>query len=322
MISRGVMRRLLFLVNKLIAQIQNVILPFRKHENPMHTVFILGAPRCGSTLVMQVFTDAFEFGYLSNKHCRWFGAPELVERWARKDRTKSPSDYTSLHGRTAQDTDPAECGAWWYRFFRREPAYVTNRDVSERGMRAFRQSIAALQALMERPLIFKNLYVGLRLEPIATYLPGALFVVIERNWVDTAGSILRGRKDALGRYDQWWSVPPPNVELLKQWPPVEQVVGQIESIHRLIEHDIERLELEGRVFRIEYEEFCADVHGTLSRFKDFMARQGVCLERRLDVPREFEVSHPADTPSELYEELVAYVAERRRVGAAGKEVKA
>ncbi len=28
-----------------------------------------------STLMMQVITDVFDFGYLSNAHCRYFGCP-------------------------------------------------------------------------------------------------------------------------------------------------------------------------------------------------------------------------------------------------------
>ncbi|MFP3982443.1 MAG: sulfotransferase [Desulfurivibrionaceae bacterium] len=271
-------------------------------------VYVIGPPRSGSTLVMQTLTDAFDFGYISNGHCRWFGAPALAERWFRPLKNKQPSDYESQHGRTKQDSDPAECGAWWYRFFRRKPAYVTNHDVSERKMRAFRGSLARLQEAFGKPLIFKNLFASLRLEPMAHYVPEALYIVIERDWVDNAQSILKSRKDALGTYDRWWSVPPPNVDELEKLPPVQQVVGQIESIHRLIDEDIQRLGLEDRTFRVCYEEFCADVHGTLERFQAFLASHGVELERRCEVPTEFEVRRSVRIPQKMYDELVEEVA--------------
>nr|VFJ46300.1 MAG: Sulfotransferase family protein [Candidatus Kentron sp. FM]VFJ49550.1 MAG: Sulfotransferase family protein [Candidatus Kentron sp. FM]VFK07282.1 MAG: Sulfotransferase family protein [Candidatus Kentron sp. FM] len=269
--------------------------------------FVIGPPRSGSTLAMQILTDAFPFGYLANRHCSWFGAPALAEYLFRPLDDRPRSDYLSRHGRANGEFAPSECGAWWYRFFRRKPAYVTLGDVTERKMKGFQRSTAALEAASGRPLIFKNLYAGLRLEPIAHYLPNALFVVMERDWLDNAQSILKGRHDALGNYGQWWSVPPPNVDDLSRLPPVRQVVGQIEAIHDLIDHDLERLGLEDRTFRIRYEDLCQDVHAMLERFRDFMANHGVPLDRRFDVPQRFEIDHSIKIPPEMYDELVAYL---------------
>jgi len=132
-------------------------------------------------------------------------------------------------------------------------------------------------------------------------------VVIERDWVDNGQSILKGRYEALGDYGQWWSVPPPNVDELSRLAPVQQVVGQIEAIHNLIDRDIERLGLEERTFRIRFEDFCEDVHGTLDTFQAFMEKHGVKLERRFDVPAQFAVRHSVKVPSPMYEELKAEV---------------
>ena len=178
-------------------------------------------------------------------------------------------------------------------------------------MRAFHGSLARLQAAFGKPLVFKNLYVSLRLGPMARYVPEALYIVIERDWVDNAQSILKGRQDALGTYGAWWSVPPPNVQELEKLPLVQQVVGQIESVYRLIDQDIERLGLEDRVFRVRYEDFCADVHGTLARLQAFMARHGVELGRRFEVPERFEVSRSVKIPQPMYDEVVQEVVHRQ-----------
>jgi hypothetical protein len=37
-------------------------------------IFFLGAPRSGSTLAVQVLTEVLDIGYISNRHCQWFGA--------------------------------------------------------------------------------------------------------------------------------------------------------------------------------------------------------------------------------------------------------
>jgi hypothetical protein len=186
-------------------------------------------------------------------------------------------------------------------------------------MVAFRRSVETFGRAIGLPLIFKNLYASLRLEPIAHYVPNALFVVIERDWVDNGQSILKGRNDALGEYGRWWSVPPPDVDELSRLGPVQQVVGQIESIHSLIDRDIHRLGLEERTFRIRYKDFCKDVHGTLEAFEAFMARHGVELERRFEVPAHFPISQSVKIPGPMYEELKAEVAKREEEGGAGLE---
>jgi hypothetical protein len=62
-------------------------------------VFIVGAPRSGSTLLYQLIVVRFDVGYLSNLHCRLYGAPSLVERMAGR-RLEPPAVFSSDHGRT------------------------------------------------------------------------------------------------------------------------------------------------------------------------------------------------------------------------------
>jgi len=256
---------------------------------------------------MQVLTDAFDVGYLTNQHCRWFGAPAIADRILDPFKAKQLSNYESRHGRTEKLSDPAECGAWWYRFFRRDPPYVTREEVNPRKMQAFLHSLHALETSMDRPLVFKNLYASLRIDPIAQQIPNALFVVVERDLTDNAQSILQGRKDAMGSYEPWWSVPPPNVSELQSLTPVQQAVEQVRSVHSLIVEDIERLGLKEQTFRVNYEAFCQDVHGTLESINQFALKNNVTLWPRFEVPAQFEASSSRKIPDAMYEELLSYV---------------
>ncbi len=238
--------------NLLLAQLEKVGTLCKEQHLRWPVVFIVGAPRCGSTLMMQVLTDAYDVGFLTNRHCKWFGFPALIELLMHPLSRKVASDYTSVHGRTMTCSEPSECGEWWYRFFRRRPAYVLNEDVSSGKIQAFRRSLYLFERACNRPLIYKNLYVGLRIKPILAAVPEAVFIIFERDLVDNAQSILKGRYDTFGTYKKWWSVPPPELEQLSNLSPIEQVVGQIRSINRLIEGDITQLGVEGRVFRIRY----------------------------------------------------------------------
>ena len=105
-------------------------------------IFILGPPRSGSTLAMQVITEAFNLGYISNFHCKnLFSLKYTDEDFKKKIDHRTPSDFESYHGDAKGETAPAECGNWWYQFFRVKPTFVTLKDVDEEKMLLFRKKI-------------------------------------------------------------------------------------------------------------------------------------------------------------------------------------
>lgn len=298
-------RRLFILVNKIVLNyIDMLMAPVYDRDLKYPPVFIIGAPRSGSTLVYQVLTDAFDVGYLSNLHCKFFGAPALAERLFRPLKDKSCSDYTSRFGATLGRSGPSECGLWWYRFFPSKPVYVSSENVDDARMRRFRRSIISLTETFDKPVIFKNLYASMRLEPISMHIPEALFVIIKRNEFDNALSILDGRKTALGRYDQWWSVPPPNIEQLKLLEPASQAVEQIRAIHNVI-YEAEKNGFidRRRVLTFKYEDFCSDVRSSLDNFERFLISHDVHLARRFSVPDRFPNKRSVRIDEDIYSSL-------------------
>lgn len=307
--TRGGAVRALRAVNRQVLHPIDLALASPTHQPLEHSiVFMLGPPRSGSTLITQVLTNALDIGYLSNKHCRFFGAPALAERWFRPLGTDQPSDYASDLGGTVGTSAPSECGDFWYRFFRTRPSYVTARDAPERKMAQMRRSIASLICAMGKPLLIKNLFCALRLQPIISALPEALFIVVQRDEVDNGQSLLRGRMSATGAYDRWWSAEPPNIAELRPLPPHAQVVEQIRSIRRLIDSDLAHGGVDSnRVHRISYEGFCDDVTTAVVKVKAFLAANGVAISGRFSVPRTFP-RHPRECriDRQLYDNLVKY----------------
>lgn len=285
--------------------LEDTLAPAAQDEFYYPPIFILGAPRCGSTLLMQVLTDAYDVGYLSNVHCRWFGAPGLAERLLRPLKAKRPSHFQSHYGRTKYWYEPAECGEWWYRFFPREPAYVSPDKIDPSRMLAFRRSLLFLDRAFDKPAIYKNLYATIRLEPIIASIPEAVFIVMRRGRVPHAQSILKGRMDALGTYEKWWSVPVPDQRSLQNAGAVKQVLGQIDGIYRLIDRNLSGSE---RAFDIDYETFCNDTGKVLERFEHFLEKLGINIERRFSIPANFSLKEEIKIPEAMYEELLREAA--------------
>lgn len=276
-------------------------------------LFIIGAPRCGSTLTMQLIVDAFDVGYLSNCGCWCFGFPALAERIQFGRGKRQPSRYTSKHGRTSSPEGPSECGAWWYRFFPHEPAFVRRHEVTFDALSSFSQSVALLEQAFGRPLVFKNLYASLRIDAIVAAIPNAMFLVVKRNENDNAVSILASRRKATGREDRWWSVPPPGLDKLRSEAPEVQVLAQIRAIHKQIRTEVERLQLHDRVLWLDYETLCDDVPASLDMVSDWTARVGAAYAKRFDVPLSFERSDPARREPDTYARVVGAEARVREL---------
>jgi len=267
-------------------------------------IFIIGAPRSGSTLLFQILTDAFDVAYLSNLHCNLFGSPALAEKIFQPLNNKQPSDYSSKHGRTNGLSGPSECGEWWYRFFRRMPAHVPLVAVHKTKMRKFRRSVMAFTKAAGKPVLFKNLYASLRLEPLSKYLPEALYIIVTRNELFNAASILSGRKKAFGSYEKWWSVPPPGWEQLQDKTASKQVVGQIRAIYAEIDRVIAKGFIkESKVLRVEYEELCRDTQSLIETMDEFFSYNGLKIARRFEVPDSFIASENISLPADIADEL-------------------
>jgi hypothetical protein len=253
-------------------------------------VFIIGAPRSGSTLFYQVLVNRFDFGYLTNFHCSCYGFPYLLQsvlgRWIPKPTT---SDYESTHGFVQGRWAPSECGRFWYRWFRRNPQYVPIEAVNLDELQSLRRVVAGLARAFGQPILFKNMPCALRLRPLAAVLPEAVFLVIRREILHNAQSLLLTRQHIHGDISKWWSMEPPNIEELCSLEPEAQVVKQIHSIYDLIDRDAEVIG-KHRFLAVQYEEFCRDVYEVTNCVRDFLSRHGIKVKIRGEVPASFNAS--------------------------------
>ncbi len=273
---------------------------------PHPPIFIIGAPRSGSTLLYQTLVEALDVGYLSNLHCRFFGAPALVERWLFPHIARPALDFTSEYGRTRGRTAPSECGDFWYRFFPHRPQAVTSIPASKE--RTLRVAIAHLIVAARRPFLFKNLINSLRLLPLARALPEASFIVVHRDPLANARSLLVARKRIHGDYRPWWSARPAQVADLERLPPHQQVVEQIIAIHEAIDAARPIIGPQ-RFLDIQYESFCQDVQSSLARINHFLSARGASLARRPGgIPTHFPISSGGTLEPDLEDALRAYVA--------------
>ncbi len=256
---------------------------------------------------MQVITDVFDLGYISNFHCRFYGAPALAEVIFHPLEERPRSNYQSVHGVTYSPYSPSECSQWWYRFFRQHPRYVDLTGADESKMKRFRDSVRSLVHVFGRPVLFKNPHAALRIQPIAKYLPESLFIIMERDEVDNAHSLLEVRHKVYQDYERWWSMEPPSYEELRKLPAHEQVVQQIRHIRSTIEKDLKIGNVDPLAcFTLNYEELCRNPEEEMSRLDKFFRLNGYQVERRYSPPEPFQRRSNIRIDRNLYEKVREY----------------
>jgi hypothetical protein len=272
-------------------------------------VFIIGPPRSGSTLLYQCLVNTLDFGYLANVHGLVYGAPTLVEHLTHATDRPRNFPYRSEFGRTRGAWSPSECGEFWYRFFRKNPQYVSAHHVTDRKKQELRNVIATLSRIMKRPLLIKNMPNALRLGPLAQALPSAVYLVTRRQELATARSILGARLSLHGNYERWWSMAPPRTDGVRNLPPTLQVLEQIRSVYDEIDTHREKMSRD-LFLDVSYESFCANPGQQIARIKTYLESHGIAVPYIAPPPDSFPHSSGTRLPADMEAQLAEHAQPR------------
>tara|TARA_A100001391_G_scaffold160_2_gene339 strand:+ start:40363 stop:41328 length:966 start_codon:yes stop_codon:yes gene_type:complete len=210
-------------------------------EEKYPPVFIIGAPRTGSTILYQALTNLYDLAYIDNTACRWhrnlrFGMwlSERLYGARAHDNFKAEHGNTSAFGGHA----PSECGGFWYRWLPTDRHFVDHADVTEAMVAEIRAEVLGVSARLGKPMVFKNLNAGQRLRLIQRAFPDARLIFVRRDPRFVIRSILKARARVGAAAGQWWSIMPPNVEELKTLPEGSMCAAQAYFLEQQIIEDL------------------------------------------------------------------------------------
>ena len=270
-------RVLFFLINKLelFESFFNFFYFFGKKnkiETEFHPVFIVGAPRTGSTILYQLMTNQFYVTYIDNLMCNFYRSIILgnqISKFIFKNNphnvSKSNFGNTNKFGLHA----PSECGQFWYRWLPKDRHFIDYDDFIDTVVEEIRREIYSVINKDKQPFIFKNLNAGQRLRLISKVAPEAKIIFIRRNILETAFSIYQGRLKNRIKDDEWWGIMPPNVKELNKLPLYEKIVKQIYFIEKQI-FDDKHLFPSKNFLIVNYEDFVDKPDNFLEIIKKFI----------------------------------------------------
>ncbi len=240
-------------------------------------IFIIGAPRTGSTILYQLLTNQYDVLYIDNLVHMFFRnfffgfwLSDKIFRQRPHDCFRATLGDTQREGLRA----PSECGDFWYRWLPRDRHYVESSDYDESDILEIQRNITAVSNYFDKSLLIKNNMMGLRLGLLKRAFPKARYIYIKRDALSVSLSLLKARQRFYGSTTSWWSMRPPNYRELTSLTPEEQVVHQVHSIDRTIARELNELIGQESYLQIDYERFCHQGSETVAAIARFCL-QGV-----------------------------------------------
>jgi hypothetical protein len=263
----------------------------RKLDYP--PIFIVGPPRSGSTLLYQLMVHCFHLAYFPNIADRYNTAPVIATKFGLRHCKPYASDFTSKYGVIEGRMAPHEAGGIWNRWYPTEYNdgynYTGAGYFHDNTKHIIYQTVAGIEELFDAPFINKNVKNSVRILSLVEIFPEALFIQIRRDPFDNANSILKSRRERNQSVNDWWSVMPKEIELLRGKNYFEQVCGQVFYVEKNIAEDITRVG-RGRLHVVHYEKLCDYPKKELHEVSVFVSAHGCDLNIKYDVPKAFESS--------------------------------
>jgi len=283
-------------VNGLLGKVEKELLKdFNEPKFP--AVIIVGAPRSGTTLLLQWLAASGNFAYPSNLLSRFYSAPfigakiqkVLADYDTRSEIFGAEKRFTSLLGKTEGALNVNEFWYFWRRFFKaKNEGYFTDEELKKADVKNFKAELAAIVEEFEKPFAMKGLIFNWNADYLATQLRGkSIFIHIERNVFDNAASLLEARKEFFGDVKRWYSFMIPQFEKLRNENPFFQVVAQVYLTNERIKNTLGK-HFEKYYLHVKYEDLCENSANVWEKLREKLSDIEFDLPKR-EIHEKFTV---------------------------------
>jgi hypothetical protein len=249
--------------------------------------FVVGPPRCGTTLVGLHLLRARRFATLCNaakEHPRW---PLLATRAALR-RERAEFGYENRYGKAEGALAPSD---GWDVIERHFESYREARAEDAPAASGLVKLVGELERVYRAPFLLKNNANSMRVPALELLFPGCLWIHVTRAYPEAAQSLLEARARHEVPLGKWWSAAPPPFLRHRFGSELEQVAATLWGLDRTLERELEAARAAGRARRVAYEEFCARPRELLEWLDARYRERGVALQaREANLPDRFEVS--------------------------------
>jgi len=213
-----------------------LIKEYDKPELPV--IFIVGAQRSGTTLLMQLMINFFELAYPNNFIARYWNVPftgaVLYKSLSKNYGSVNDVDLSSDLGYTKGLDGPHEFGYFWRKWFPWESWEEKHYDKIDYSV--LQKQLDAWQKLYDKPIIFKNIVqVSFNIDKLNELFPNSFYIYIKRKPEFVVQSTLLSRTKLYNDQSKWLGLKPPEYNEIKHLPIIEQITAQVYYSRKHIE---------------------------------------------------------------------------------------
>lgn len=255
--------------------IENVLLAFGNGEPS--PIFIMGAPRTGSTYLYQLLVKSFGLPYISNITNAFYPSNPILGL-AMHHGISVDISMKSEYGKVDGVFQPSEgSGPMTHWFGGGHPSQIVSSKILPGKEAHFRATLSACEYLYGgAPMVIKNAWNCFRISYLASALPAARFIWIKRDIGEAAASDLEARYITKDSALKWNSATPRNLDLLRLRPPTEQVVENQFEFNQAIEKQLIG-EAHGRWRCVWFEDLVEKPDVVFDRLSVFLGRNLITL---------------------------------------------
>ena len=259
-------------------------LDYLKSEPP---VFIIGPPRSGTTVLYQLLCKHFNFGYTNNFVADWYNIPLIATRlYNRFSSQKSSIELSSNFGKSSNLYGPNEFGEFWYRWFSKTHELKDNYPLIENKLRL---EIAGLTKIHQKPMLFKNVINSMRINVLSQIFDNSIFIVLNRENLDIAQSILNARIELYNNKNHSWSVITSALQTNPEIPYYKQIVHQIRGVTSNI--NLARKNIgDNKFIFVDYKELCNNTDQVLKSIHSQLNTRGIRVDAYNNYPNKLNYS--------------------------------
>jgi hypothetical protein len=234
------------------------------------TVFIVGVPRSGTTLLYQLIARFLRVGYITNRMARYWMTP-IAGAVLSGEVDRSQIQFASSYGAAKGPMAPHEFSWFWQHYgCTADHDHQDEQSLRKMEWSNISSSLSGLAEYWQMPLVLKSLnYVDYHIPWIARQMPQSRFIWMQRDDVATAHSILKVRRDRYGDRSIWWSVRPHDFHEWTDRAPEDQVAHQIHDIKDSIRESFSSLD-PNTTLTTSYETLTSSPAKVLSALSSFL----------------------------------------------------
>lgn len=269
-------------------------------------LLIAGAPRSGTTLIYQTLARYLDVSYFSNLTSLFPRSPISGTQLLRPDSSRQSADFRNFYGQTSGLHGPHDGFGIWNRWLGSN-RYAPRTDLTEEELSDMRHFFEVWCSVFRKPLLNKNNRNTSCLALLSSILPNASFIVVRRNPVMVAQSLIHAREQVQGNKRFGWGLH--STETSRTSDPlayVDDVCCQILSIEDRLNEQLKIIPRH-RLVEVRYEDFCRAPSNILQQIANYIPGIGLNKSLTQQPLQSFQISSAVTLTDPEHERLLKFL---------------